>query len=257
MTKFLRLIACVLLVALVGGLMPMALAEPVPPLPMRVLGMGDKGEDIVRLQNRLVTLEYTRAAVTGKFNRSTMEAVKRVQSMLNVRQTGVAGLALQEKLYADSALMYNRYVSLKKGMRDDIRVYDMQVKLRKLGYPGVVLTSNYDSRTVRAVRLFQSDHGFEEQSQIGPAQLQILYATSKQYARYAPMRPGDQGVRVMRMKERLKQLGYLIGALNNRYDKSTKIAIMDFQRRVRIKPSGNAGEKTLRRLYSDKAPHRV
>ncbi|MEF9974637.1 MAG: peptidoglycan-binding domain-containing protein, partial [Clostridia bacterium] len=133
MTKFLRLIACVLLVALVGGLMPMALAEPVPPLPMRVLGMGDKGEDVVRLQNRLVTLEYTRAAVTGKFNRSTMEAVKRVQSMLNVRQTGVAGLALQEKLYADSALMYNRYVSLKKGMRDDIRVYDMQVKLRKLG----------------------------------------------------------------------------------------------------------------------------
>ncbi|MEG0145453.1 MAG: peptidoglycan-binding domain-containing protein, partial [Clostridia bacterium] len=177
----------------VGGLTPMmALAEPVPvpPTPMRVLGMGNKGEDVVRLQNRLVALEYTRAAATGKFNRSTMEAVKRVQSMFNVRQTGVAGIALQEKLYADSALIYNRYVSLKKGMRDDIRVYDMQVKLRKLGYPGVVLTSNYDSRTVRAVRLFQSDHGFEEQSQIGPAQLQILYATSKQYARYAPMGPG-------------------------------------------------------------------
>ncbi|MEG2860360.1 MAG: hypothetical protein RSA12_10745, partial [Clostridia bacterium] len=73
MTKFLRLIACVLLVALVGGLTPMmALAEPVPvpPTPMRVLGMGNKGEDVVRLQNRLVALEYTRAVATGKFNRS-------------------------------------------------------------------------------------------------------------------------------------------------------------------------------------------
>lgn len=217
------------------------------------LKRGDQSEAVRALQQRLSDLGYMPGPVDGIFGWGTYDGVRRFQLTLDLSQTGTADEALQQKLFAEDAPAFNRYVSVRKG-QNTVRVKDMQQRLKDLGYPYVKVTGSFDGSTLKAVHLFQWDNGYEESSTMSSAQLQKLYGSAKSYTRYAALSKGDKGLRVELMQQRLKKLGYYDGKANGRYNQATKEAVSDFQTAAGLKATGKANEKTLRKLYGKKAP---
>ncbi len=217
------------------------------------LQRGDQSDAVRALQQRLNDLGYMPGPVDGIFGEGTYDAVRRFQLTLDLAQTGVADEDLQQRLFAQEAPAFNRFVSVHKG-QSTVRVKDMQRRLKDLGYPYVKVTGTFDGSTLKAVHLFQWDNGYEESSTMSSAQLQKLYGPAQSYTRYAALSKGDRGLRVELMQQRLKKLGYYEGKASGRYNQATKDAVKDFQTAAGLKATGKANAKTLRKLYGKKAP---
>ena len=66
------------------------------------IGMGAKGREVRRLQERLIELGYLPdGAADGAYGRQTYNAVKKFQAANGLKQDGVAGRATQTHLYED------------------------------------------------------------------------------------------------------------------------------------------------------------
>lgn len=90
-----------------------------------VLQVGSKGDETVRLQRRLKSLDYTWDVVDGAFGAKTQTAVSEFQKRNKLEQTGIADQLTQELLYSEEAIKaekppmpYEIRVSV-----DDQRVY--------------------------------------------------------------------------------------------------------------------------------------
>ncbi len=68
------------------------------------LSNGDKGDDVLKLQNRLYELGYLRDDRDGAFGGKTQTAVKKFQERMGLEVSGIADQQTQSMLYADSAL---------------------------------------------------------------------------------------------------------------------------------------------------------
>ncbi len=68
------------------------------------LQLGDKNDDVLKLQQRLYDLKYvTKDCVTGYYGEFTAKMVKRFQYNAGLEATGIADSATQAALYADDA----------------------------------------------------------------------------------------------------------------------------------------------------------
>jgi hypothetical protein len=72
-----------------------------PPMPLRALEKGDKGDDVYWLQMKLKELGYYTGTVTGGYYGGTQKAVKAYQKDNGISADGVAGVKTQSILYAD------------------------------------------------------------------------------------------------------------------------------------------------------------
>ena len=61
---------------------------------------GDKGEEISRMQSKLIKMGYLNGTPDGQFGQFTQDAVKKAQKKLGMEQTGVATQEFLDKLYA-------------------------------------------------------------------------------------------------------------------------------------------------------------
>ena len=67
------------------------------------LESGDSGEDVKKLQKRLIELGYLTGGADGKYGSGTKDAVKAFQKAVGLKQNGVANADTQKELYADTA----------------------------------------------------------------------------------------------------------------------------------------------------------
>ena len=243
-----------------------------------LLSPGDTGERVKKLQRRLKALGWFDGAIGGNYLRKTTEAVKAFQKAINVKQTGTATVALQKKLFADSAPRKEQepiptpeptptpkpqYILLQKGSRGSA-VRRLQQRLKELGYFRQRVTINYGSATVTAVKAFEARYG-REQTGIATVALQkklfsddaLPYASQQeenQEQTYTVMKKGDSGAKVKKLQRRLKELGYFEGAIGGNYQKLTTDAVKRFQKAAGLKVTGIANVPTQELLYSNDAP---
>ena len=67
------------------------------------LQLGDRGQKITDLQNRLITLGYLKVEADGTYGQATVDAVKAFQTKAGLEADGIAGSQTQEKLFAEDA----------------------------------------------------------------------------------------------------------------------------------------------------------
>ena len=67
-----------------------------------VLQIGDTGEDVRRLQERLDELGYMYLPSTGEFGEGTEQAIKDFQLLNGYAATGIADETTQEVLFSDN-----------------------------------------------------------------------------------------------------------------------------------------------------------
>ncbi len=271
-------------------------ATPAPtrePVTYARLEQGDQGEDVARLQRRLIELGYLTGSADGTFGANTKSAVRLFQKALGLSQTGVATVSLQEKLFMSAAPVYvpsvaatnppsvgstaqTGYQALVFG-DTGAAVQALQQRLITLGYLRGTADGKFGANTEKAVKAFQAQQGLSQTGVASPTLQTALFAASAPYApatqaptpaptkaptqppaqggiSYKQLEPGDMGEDVIRMQNRLKQLGYFTGNATGNYYQATTAAVKLFQAAAGLTQSGIATSETLTQLYAASAP---
>ena len=157
------------------------------------------------------------------------------------------------------------YVNLEKGSEgSDVKA--LQQALIELGYLKGNADGKFGPATENAVLLFQQANGYPTTG-IMDANIQaLLYSgkpknsagkatkvTTVSPVSGASMRKDSTGDAVIRLQERLSELGYYTGEITGTYDTATKKAVTAFQKKVKITASGVADAATQQALYAEEA----
>ena len=153
------------------------------------LRRGDSGYRVRELNKRLKQLYYLEGEVGSSYNSRTVEALRRFQEEMGLKQTGIATAAVQKKLFARSAPEYSGYITLRRGDDND-RVAEMQERLETLGYPIERTDGYFDRQTKEMVRYFQYLAGMKQTGEADPDTLEYLFS-SKAPKYYVPEEIGD------------------------------------------------------------------
>ena len=222
--------------------------------PYRALTRGDRGDRVVRMQNRLRDLGYLADDADGIFGPRTQTAVLLFQQENNLPETGTADKDTLRHLYSDSAKACSSYIDLQQG-DTGYRVRELNRRLKALYYLEGDVGSSYTKATAEAVRRFQEEVGLKQTGKATSAVQQELFSKyAPEYSGYITLRRGDENGRVKDMQRRLKELGYYEGSLDGYFGKQTQAAVKAFQHAIGVKETGVADPNTLKELYSANAP---
>lgn len=137
------------------------------------------------------------------------------------------------------------------------KVRKIQERLSELGYPILKIDGKYGQETQLAIDLFCDAIHVREHRYITRKVRNKLFAKdAPAYDPCLPLKLGDQGVSVLYMQTRLKELGYDPGKLDGIYGRNTVAAVALFQQDHGIKlaenekPGENASHEMLELLYA-------
>lgn len=146
------------------------------------------------------------------------------------------------------------------------RVRKMQQRLSALGYPVGSIDGVYGDDTRIAVNLFYDAIGYKEHDYLSSAARSKLYANNAPvYDPFLPLKKGTQSTSVLKMQQRLAQLGYDPGKLDGIYGKQTISALASFQEVSGLyypednnkEPGEYASSDLLMHLFAENAPTRA
>ncbi len=141
------------------------------------------------------------------------------------------------------------------------RVETLQRRLIELGWLAGKVTGDFDEATEAAVRAFQDrTKGIYTDGIAGPETLRALYSSSAARSKTPAARNaaetlefGSEGAAVTKLQQKLKDLGYLAGAVDGKFGVDTQAAVIAFQKNNNLTADGKAGTATQNKLYSGTA----
>ena len=271
-----------LVLAMLLLIQPLALAA------YQTLEYGMRGSEVMELQKALLSLGFDPNGTDGKFGKGTREAVKAYQKSRGLTVDGKAGNITLTLLYsevdgsagstggADSSdePTSTNPDTLKYGS-SGTRVKELQTALKKLGYYTGTVDGKFGAGTKRAVIKFQSENKLTPDGLAGAKTLALLYSlaenssssnnsssnnssssgsTSSSDGGYTrTLRRGYTGEDVVRVQNRLKELGYYTKSVDGVYGLGSMAAVKAFQQRNGLQADGLAGRETFRVLFSNSA----
>lgn len=144
---------------------------------------------------------------------------------------------------------------LKKGARGG-DVYELQGRLKLLGFYTGPVDGVFGQRTYLAVRLFQYEFGLKIDGIVGPKTKLKLWKSTKNWrpemtrnkAKGTVLKRGSRGGDVWDLQGRLKFIGFYTGKVDGHFGERTYRAVRLFQYEFGLKIDGIAGSKTLQKL---------
>ena len=227
---------------------------------------GSSGENVRRLQQRLVDLGFATGTPNGQYGAATSASIRLFQAANGMEETGVGSAYLQAVLYSSFAVNINgdtivtetpeptpepevspapssALETLSSGSTGE-GVLRLQSRLTELGFISSA-SGTYDADTQRAVATFQAAIGREPDGAASPDLLLFLYsnvAPQSGVAYYDGVQPfrkltlSDAGDDVTYLQRRLWELGYLekesvIDSVGT-YNEATGEAVAAFQEAI-------------------------
>ena len=225
-----RLVALLLALTLFAAWMP-AFAEE-----GGTIRYADRGDQVVKLQQRLIQLGFLTGEADGQYGKQTQAAVLAFHKLLLARAGGdpskASGRSISaedlEVLYADP---FSFYVSdLQVGDQGD-EVKRLQSALVRLNYLDDKATGNFGENTFEAVKYFQKLNNLPVTG-VADKATQDLAATATKAAErpaYKQVQTGDKGKTVRAIQARLVELGLMEGPGDGIYGSGTADAINRFE----------------------------
>ena len=151
-----------------------------------ILQKNSIGIEVKQLQQRLKDLGYYSGDVDGQYGTGTQTAVTAFQAQHGLKSDGVAGEQTLAILYSESAQTFvptptpsATPAMLSSGSSGD-EVKALQSRLQQLGFYSGVLDGDYGKGTRAAVKLFQAQHGLDDDGIAGQKTLEMLYSNDAQ-----------------------------------------------------------------------------
>ena len=201
--------------------------------------LGDVGEDVKRIQNRLYELGYLASAdmITGTYDEKTQEAALKLQQVNSLSEDGKVGSETMNLLYSDEI----KANTLSLGEHSEV-VQNIQNRLFELGYLTTRPDGTYGNDTELAVRVFQS------KNDLGPSTRAVILSSE---AKANGLVLGDENEQVARLQSLLAKAGYLNESNATGYfGELTESALKRFQSNNGLSADGRAGAQTFAKLSS-------
>lgn len=151
-----------------------------------ILQKNSIGIEVKQLQQRLKDLGYYSGDVDGQYGAGTQTAVTAFQAQHGLKADGVAGEQTLAMLYSGSAQTFvptptpsATPAMLSSGSSGD-EVKALQSRLQQLGFYSGALDGDYGKGTRAAVKLFQAQHGLDDDGIAGQKTLEMLYSSAAQ-----------------------------------------------------------------------------
>ena len=144
------------------------------------LSHGVSGNNVTKMQNRLIDLGYLYGKASGKVCDITEEAIIAFQKRNGLYDDGIAGPDTLEKMYSSSAKKANSAVgiigvTLSVG-NEGAGVKLLQNRLKSYGFLKGTVDGVYGAATEEAVKEFQKANGLKADGKAGHDTLQKLFA---------------------------------------------------------------------------------
>ncbi len=220
------------------------------------LRRGDKAATVAAVQRKLRELGYFTANLTGYYGPITERAVRQFQEDNGITPTGQIEPTTWSLLFAGGTIsqtnsrLLNSPTKVLSFGEVSPQVAIIQRRLKELGFYRGSINSIYDQNTRTAVIGFQSVHGITPTGQVGITTRDFLFGTRSVPVERVFLRRGNTGPEIGKLQQRLQNLGYYQGQISNYFDQSTEIAVINFQRRNRITPTGVVGPTTQAFLFN-------
>lgn len=171
------------------------------------LSIGAIGENVLNLQNALISHGYLQMLPTSVYGVETMHAVMMAQSDLNLPETGYADKLFQALLMSSDIYYQVRPVEENEG---SIRARDLTARLASLGY---VLSSTSDGQSERLhagiVRFCEVNELEYDGTAISESVQSAAFAKEAlRYSAYYDLRQGDIGDNAYALNAQLFSLRY-------------------------------------------------
>ncbi len=181
----------------------------------RSLRYGSEGEEVKKLQTRLMELGYYKGKISGNYLGGTQKSVREFQEKSGIAVTGAADPLTQEALFAPGAagygegsettgtpvpdlsnfvvddedtaarngvVMEDRYVPFEKQLKSGSsgeRVKTLQARMTNLGYYSGPISGNFARQTLRAVKAIQVQNGMKETGVVDEATWNVIFNDSR------------------------------------------------------------------------------
>ncbi|MBR3929850.1 MAG: peptidoglycan-binding protein [Clostridia bacterium] len=246
--------------------------EAVTPTPTAVLYQtlyeGSYGEEVVKLQKRLIQLGYLKGSADGYYGENTANAVRAFEARYGKVQTGVATPDMQKYLFAGDALkntssapQQTEYMALGEGSYGTA-VYALENRLIELNYMDGAADGYYDSETTQAIKTFEYVNGRTQTGVASVSLQELLYSkNAKSNSRpggstgYKKLKNGDKNDEVAKLQRRLIELNYLTGTVDGYFGDGTEAAVRAFQAVLNLTQDGVANDLVQTYLYAGSAPY--
>ncbi len=254
---------------------------------------GNRGSEVLKLQERLIELGYLKGPASGTYDTDTIGAVRSFQKKNGLTSNGTADSATRKAIYAETAINAKATAtpkvtatptptptvavpteSLSSGAKgDDVKT--VQKRLKELGYYRSNIDGKMGRDTVSALKEFQKAHGLEDDGVAGKATYAILFSETALHKGVTPspvptntpkpeatdgsaeawptLRKNDSGDAVAQLQEALIKLGYMSGKADGNYGSNTAEAVKAFQKANGLTADGTAGEQTQKLLFGGNA----
>lgn len=183
---------------------------------------GDRGKDVIKLQQQLKQAGFYKDAVDGIFNASTEAAIKRFQQANNITVDGLAGtrtISLLQRATRISVRKPSTSVTKRASVqqnRSQAEVEKLQQQLKQLGYYKGQINGSFNAETKDAVIRFQRNQGLVAD---GIAGVKTLSAVENLTRR--------ESIKALQL--RLQQNGFYTGPIDGILSAPTQAAIAKAQ----------------------------
>ncbi|MEB3341559.1 peptidoglycan-binding protein [Okeania sp.] len=219
------------------------------------LRRGDSSTTVAAVQRKLRDLRYFTANLTSYYGPITERAVRDFQQDNGITPTGQIDPTTWSLLFVRKGTSHGHRLSQKYAAKvlslGDIspEVAVIQRQLKKLGFYTGSINSIYDQNTKTAVIKFQTVHRITPTGQLGATTRDFLF-NDRYHQKRVFLQRGNIGPEIGRLQQRLQYLGYYQGQISNYFDQRTETAVIDFQNRNRITPTGIVGPTTQAFLFN-------
>ena len=229
----------------------------------RPASLGDKGENVRLIQERLITLGYLQSGASGNYLEQTKKAIVNFQKESGLEPTGVADESTLKKLAE------TRFREIKPGETSKA-VMELQTKLIDMGFLKTKATGLYKNQTIEAIKKFQSENNLEATGIADVATQEALYSciknneekdaisvtdgreySSKDEQFKRTLTRASEGDDVKLVQNRLKELGFFDGPISGYYMNQTIAAVKRFQYFNGLEQDGVCNELTWNSLLND------
>ncbi len=254
---------------------------------------GDKGVIVRSIQTQLKALGFYSGSISGTCDSATVSAIKAFQKKHDLTVDGIAGEDTQKLLFGGGASSSQSTPTPKptatstplpsfqkptSTVRKDSKGNDaklVQQRLIDLGYLSGKADGIFGSKSVAALKAFQQKNKLIADGVAGSGTNAVLFSYLALAADYQPIattvptptpkpesitqdnviviKMGVTGSAVLRLQNRLQELGYYTSAKDSRCKADDVAAIRAFQKKNGLDVDGIAGYDTQVLLYSTNA----
>ena len=190
------------------------------------LRMGSEGDEVLRVQKRLIELGWLSSdCATGFYGETTAKAVQKFQRKADLPDDGVAGADTVQKLFASDAPTQTAAPSTTTTAE-------------------TTSSEKKEKTTSKTTRRTTTSTTAATEPEYDP------YV----YTEYEELAFGTQGEQVRYMAKRLAELGYYDHDISDYYGVFLRIAVMNFQLNAGLGVTGTADVEMQERLFAPDAP---